>query len=942
MIVPDAERWKRLSPLLDGLLDLEPAARAARLDALRAEDAPLAGELAALIGDAERAEHARFLAGSVAPASARDDTRDGDASASLVGERIGAYLIDAPLGQGGTGTVWRAHRADGRYQGGVAVKLLHLSLVGRTGALRFEREGGVLARLSHPHIAHLLDAGVTPGGQPFLVLELVEGERIDRHCDAGQLGIAQRVALFRIVLAAVAHAHSHLVIHRDIKPGNILVDRGGQVKLLDFGIAKLMQGEDGAGPAGDLTGDGLRALTPDYAAPEQLRGEAVSTATDVYSLGVLLYQLLTGRHPTVLPNATPADSIRAALDTDPSRLSTAVTVTGDVPAEQIARIAVERDTSPTRLKRQLGGDLENIVAKSLRKLPAERYATVDAFAEDLRRWAAGEPVSARSDSLGYRASKFVGRHRGKVAVAVLTFFAIAAGVVGTVSQAHRAENQALRAEQQTQIAEQQRRRAESERDNALRDLAFSGASRDLLGFLLTQASSTALTSSQLLERAEQMADGQFADDSLTRGRLQFLLAVEYGNLQEYDKSKAVLGRALGSAQRSGNVGLRGNVECLQAATLGDQNQPGPAMNLFEAAIARLRAEAEPETSVLAGCLHMRADLHAHRGEPAAMLADAEAGLKLLGKPRPDQRLMANSLGISAAEAYGRLGQPAKAIAAYEASLAELAAMGRDKTARTGIRYANFSRMLYVSGQALRSADMASRGLAIAKDIGGETELLAILEGNRARALVELGRFAEAQVLTEHALASALQRNDVRWAGTFALYGAPAFCSDGKLERCAALLEIAREKLRAALPAGHSTFASIELLASQLLLARGKVVEARDAAARAVGLFEAAPDKSALQAQALVALARLDVRTDDAAAGTRHADQAVTHATRSLAGLPHSEWLGQALLARAITEPAGANRPAALAQLQSAAENLRETLGADAPSSREAIELAGRR
>ena len=942
MIVPDAERWKRLSPLLDGLLDLEPAARAARLDALRAEDAPLAGELAALIGDAERAEHARFLAGSVAPASARDDTRDGDASASLVGERIGAYLIDAPLGQGGTGTVWRAHRADGRYQGGVAVKLLHLSLVGRTGALRFEREGGVLARLSHPHIAHLLDAGVTPGGQPFLVLELVEGERIDRHCDAGQLGIAQRVALFRIVLAAVAHAHSHLVIHRDIKPGNILVDRGGQVKLLDFGIAKLMQGEDGAGPAGDLTGDGLRALTPDYAAPEQLRGEAVSTATDVYSLGVLLYQLLTGRHPTVLPNATPADSIRAALDTDPSRLSTAVTVTGDVPAEQIARIAVERDTSPTRLKRQLGGDLENIVAKALRKLPAERYATVDAFAEDLRRWAAGEPVSARPDSLGYRASKFVGRHRGKVAVAVLTFFAIAAGVVGTVSQAHRAEKQALRAEQQTQIAEQQRRRAESERDNALRDLAFSGASRDLLGFLLTQASSTALTSSQLLERAEQMADGQFADDSLTRGRLQFLLAVEYGNLQEYDKSKAVLGRALGSAQRSGNVGLRGNVECLQAATLGDQNQPGPAMNLFEAAIARLRAEAEPETSVLAGCLHMRADLHAHRGEPAAMLADAEAGLKLLGKPRPDQRLMANSLGITAAEAYGRLGQPAKAIAAYEASLAELAAMGRDKTARTGIRYANFSRMLYVSGQALRSADMASRGLAIAKDIGGETELLAILEGNRARALVELGRFAEAQAMTEHALASALQRNDVRWAGTFALYGAPAFCSDGKLERCAALLEIAREKLGAALPAGHSTFASIELLASQLLLARGKVVEARDAAARAVGLFEAAPDKSALQAQALVVLARLDVRTDDAAAGTRHADQAVTHATRSLAGLPHSEWLGQALLARAITEPAGANRPAALAQLQSAAENLRETLGADAPSSREAIELAGRR
>ena len=390
MTLPDAERWKRLSPLLDGLLDLEPEARAARLAALRGEDPELAAELAALIADAERAEGTRFLAGRAAAPEP-----DGAEAASLAGQRIGAYVLEAPLGQGGTGTVWRGRRADGRFEGAVAVKLLHLSLVGRTGALRFEREGMVLARLSHPHIAHLLDAGVEAGSQPYLVLELVEGERIDRHCDARQLGVAERVALFRVVLEAVAHAHRHLVIHRDIKPGNILVDHEGSVKLLDFGIAKLLQGDDGAVPPGDLTGDGMRALTPDYAAPEQLRGEEVTTATDVYALGVLLYQLLTGRHPTAPPHATPADAIRATLDTDPERLSTAVTTTGDVPAEAIARIADARDTSPARLKRQLGGDLENIVAKALRKVQAERYPTVDAFAEDLRRWAAGEPVSAR-------------------------------------------------------------------------------------------------------------------------------------------------------------------------------------------------------------------------------------------------------------------------------------------------------------------------------------------------------------------------------------------------------------------------------------------------------------------------------------------------------------------------------------------------------------------
>jgi len=302
MIVPDAERWQRLSPLLDDLLDLDPAQRRARLDALRAGDAALADELASLVADAEQAEQAQFLAGTAAP-----PPPDDAAAATLAGQRIGAYVLESPIGQGGTGTVWRARRADGRFEGAVAFKLLHPSLVGRTGALRFEREGKVLARLTHPNIAHLLDAGITPGGQPYLVLEFVDGERIDHHCDNARMDVAARVALFRVVLEAVAHAHRHLVIHRDIKPGNILVDAEGRVKLLDFGIAKLLQAE-GAPDADDLTRDGHRALTPDYAAPEQLRGDEVSTATDVYALGVLLYQLLAGRHPTATAQASPAQA----------------------------------------------------------------------------------------------------------------------------------------------------------------------------------------------------------------------------------------------------------------------------------------------------------------------------------------------------------------------------------------------------------------------------------------------------------------------------------------------------------------------------------------------------------------------------------------------------------------------------------------------------------
>jgi len=692
VIVAEVERWRLLSPLLDELLDLAPAAREQRLAALRAEDAGLAGELAALIAAGARAEAEAFLAGAAGFA------RGGDVpQATLSGTTIGAYVLETPLGQGGGGAVWRARRADGRFDGLVAVKLLHPSLIGRTGARRFEREGAILARLSHPHIARMLDAGVTAAGQPYLVLELVEGERIDSHCDSRRLGVAERVALFREVLAAVAHAHRHLVIHRDIKPSNILVTGDGGVKLLDFGIAKLLQGEGDAPPT-ELTAAHHGALTPDYAAPEQLRGEEVTTATDVYSLGILLYQLLSGQHPTAPPNASAADLMRTTLDSDPGRLSTAVTTGHGVSADVAERIAAERDTSVVRLKRQLGGDLENIVAKALRKAPGERYATVDAFNEDLRRWSNSEPVSARADSLAYRTGRFVRRNRGKVAAAMLTMAAILAGVVGTVTQARRAEQQA--------------RQAQADRDNALRDLAFAGASRELLSYLISQGNGKQLTAAELLARAEDMTDQQFATDPLTRGRLQLLIANEYGNVLDFDRSKSVLVRAQAAARAASNVPLLSNVDCLLAATLGDQNEPQRGLALFDEAIRRLHDVRDSEGSVLAHCLHMRADLHAHLGQPEAMLADAQAALAALGSPRDEDRVLANSIQVVIAEAHGRLGHTADAIAAYEKSLAELATMARSETARTVIRINNFSRLLYVAGQPLRAEAMAARGLAI--------------------------------------------------------------------------------------------------------------------------------------------------------------------------------------------------------------------------------------
>ncbi|MCU0952410.1 MAG: serine/threonine protein kinase, partial [Burkholderiaceae bacterium] len=377
------------------------------------------------------------------------------------GRRLGAYTLVRELGAGGMGSVWLGRRDDGRFDGEVAIKLPNLALLSRGGAERFAREGRLLARLAHPHIARLLDAGVADS-QPYLVLEYVDGAPIDRWCDAQSLDIRARLSLFLDVLAAVAHAHSHLVLHRDLKPSNILVDRAGRVKLLDFGVAKLL-GDSGPAAATELTLQAGRAFTPEYAAPEQVRGEPVTTATDVYALGVLLYVLLGGRHPTAQATDAPLDRLRATLETEPATLSQAVAQTAGASARAAA---TARATTTVRLARELRGDLDNIVAKALKKPVDERYPTVEALADDLRRHLDDQPVSARPDSLGYRTAKFLRRYRLAVGAASATLLALVAGVIGTSWQAWEAQRQRDLARAERAVAEQQRARAQREEARA--------------------------------------------------------------------------------------------------------------------------------------------------------------------------------------------------------------------------------------------------------------------------------------------------------------------------------------------------------------------------------------------------------------------------------------------------------------------------------------------
>jgi eukaryotic-like serine/threonine-protein kinase len=422
------DQWQALSPLLDQALTLTGEDRARWLEAMRAEDPALAAQLQELLGEHRAAAEKGFL----------DKSPDlPSENPGLAGQRVGAYRLISLVGVGGMGAVWLAERSDGRFERKAAVKFLSAALIGRGGEERFKREGAILGRFSHPHIGEMLDAGIAANGQPYIILEYVEGEPIDRYCDTHQLDIKTRLSLFLDMLAAVAHAHANLIVHRDIKPSNVLVNTAGQVKLLDFGIAKLLETEGRDAPT-LLTETGDSPFTPEYAAPEQVTGGPITTATDIYALGVLLYVLLTGQHPAGAGLHSPAELVKAIVDTEPARPST-VAAPSLERKKEVTSEAAKRASTPEKLQRLLRGDLDTIVGKALKKNPQERYSSVSALADDLRRYLKHEPISARPDTVLYRVGKFVRRNRSVVALTVLAFAAVLAGSAVAIYQARIAQ-----------------------------------------------------------------------------------------------------------------------------------------------------------------------------------------------------------------------------------------------------------------------------------------------------------------------------------------------------------------------------------------------------------------------------------------------------------------------------------------------------------------------
>jgi serine/threonine protein kinase/tetratricopeptide (TPR) repeat protein len=722
----DKALWDAVSPLLDRALDLDDDGQAALIEEVRPDQPALADALAGLLEDHRKLHDHDFLSDSPSPRRA---------PRSLAGHTIGAYTLDVPLGDGGMGTVWRAHRSDGRFEGDVAVKLLHLGLTDHRGIERFTREGTLLARLAHPNIARLLDAGVTDSitdrGRPYLVLEYVEGTPIDEYADARQLEPRDRLALFLQVADAVAYAHARLVVHRDLKPSNILVDASGRIKLLDFGIAKLIEddahGAHGAhaahaahGDRSELTGAGINACTPAYAAPEQARGEAVTTETDVYVLGVLLYVLLTGRHPTAPDSHASAEHLRRLIDEEPTRASVAVTITTDE-TEDAVRRAKLRKSSPERLRRLYRGDLDSILAVALQKQPSARYATVTAFADDVRRYLQHEAISVQTATWAYRARKFLRRNTaGAIVTAVIAAILVTATIVSTRLM--------LEARRQRDEARYQERRA--------------AAQSDFMRNMVTQIGSQPMTMKEVLDRGRVALEQQYAGDPAFVARMLSVLSGPYVELGDRATAHEMMQRVLEIAKTLGDPSLLASAHCENADDFSEMREYARAGAHLEEARPLLARLNPAPTGLLVGC------------------SVAESNLAM-GLERFDEAVLHMERAIAWLERDGNTNTPRYTAALNALARAYLAAgrlreslhtqrrvteisrrIGRGRTISQVTSLSNTGYSEEILGRWLSAMRSHQEAFEIARGLQPSARSPGYLMINYARVLVDLGRTSE--------------------------------------------------------------------------------------------------------------------------------------------------------------------------------------------------------
>jgi serine/threonine protein kinase len=893
----DKSRWDTLSPLLDELLALDASARVERVAQLRRDDCAVADDLSDLLAQYTTIERDGFLEGPLLRAVAEP---------TLEGQIVGSYTVDRLLGQGGMGAVWLAHRSDGRYEARVAIKLLNAALLGPGGVERFRREGRALGRLAHPNIARLIDAGVTQAGQPYLVIEYIEGETINRWCETRALDVTARVRLFLDVLAAVAHAHANLILHRDLKPSNILVTPDGQVKLVDFGIAKLLDDDTEGAPGPKLTQMAGHAFTPEYAAPEQVQGGEVTSATDVYALGVLLYVLLTGRHPTVGEETTPLDRLRAIVDTDPARPSDAGR------SEDSKQNRSGKALPPPARTR---GDLDNIVLKALKKSPAERYHTVEAFAEDLRRYLNDEPVSARADSFAYRATKFVVRNKLAVFAAAIVLLTVVAAAVISIRQAVEATRQ---------------------RDRALALAARNEAVVDFVTSMLTEVAPAdqPVRVADLIERSQTIL---INEESIPEHRAAILgmLSGYYLSSGKPAQAEVLLSRSLELTKATPDKELRAVLLCENAYAASLLGRPDEAMRLIEQGLESSRAD----TMSAVQCMRNRAYIAQNTNDPQAALEfaqKAQARLKESPIPKPDVEAQ---LLADIAAAHYLAGRNGAAERFYAEALAKLVKMGRGESPSVFFLRNNWGIASFAAGDtrhALEQYDEALR-IAVRRSIGGEPPPYLLL--NRAFALSTLARYPEALDAYGVAIESATRAgNAAVHIGSIASR-ANTYVLMGDIRRAEEELTAIAPEVGKTIQADSVPAMTIMQLKARIDAARGRVPEAIAGLSRIVAFFDGRHMAVAPLARVLNLRGDLYLREGNTDAAMTDAKRAL-EVSRALQGdKPYSSLTGQTLLLMARIHESRGEGAAARAVASQAVPHLTETLGAEHPDARRAEQHA---
>jgi serine/threonine-protein kinase len=894
------ERWHTLSPYLDRALDASETERANWLESLRARDPALAEDVAALLGELEAAQREGFL--EQVPAQ--------PGRGSMAGQTIGGYTLVSLLGQGGMGSVWLARRKDDWFVGQAALKILHPAVAGFGGAGRFRREGRILGQLKHPHIAHLIDAGVAPAGQPYLVLEHVDGEPIDAYCDRNRLTVEARLRLVLDVLAAVAHAHANLIVHRDIKPSNVLVTAGGQVKLLDFGIAKLLEPDARSDElATTLSREGAPALTPAFGAPEQLSGGRITTATDVYAAGVLLYVLLAGRHPAGAARRTPAELVKAIIEIDPPPPSAAA-VAGDIPFERTAaESAARRSTTPDRLQRLLRGDLDTIVARALKKDPEERYASIGALGDDLRRYLDHEPIAARPDTVGYRAAKFVRRNRLPVMLAAFVLLSLFAGLTGTVWQAGRAAR---------------------ERDLAMVQLVRAQSTNRFSWLLLGQwaaPSGKRVTLHEILGRAERLVENRFAKDEALAVEMLTLIGNVYAIRQEDKDARRVLKRAYEVSQQLADGAVRATATCEWARVLAEDGDSGASLRLIDEALTYTTQDAR-STSAVATCLVAKADIADDAGRSDLEVQVAQQLLaRLQGSPSamPEDRIDAL---VCLARGRSGMGETAAAHGLFEEAFDLEGQLWRQDTTMGAIVLHNWAANSALTNP-LEAAAMYRRAVGIFEGEDPDAVPMAC-RLDLGIQLNRLARYEEARQVHETTRMLAKRHDNPTMLGMSTQGIACACRSLGDLACARAALRESAQALRG-FPAGHRALASLAREQGLLAAGEGRTDEARRSLASALSIHAQVRERHSSHFETLLAFASLELRAGDAATAERLAREALERAEAVRGGMPHSAWVGLSQLVLAEISQGRDERLLARQLLERALDHMEPTLGRAHPA-----------